>query len=167
MKKTAIAILIAVLVVAIGGALVFAGLSVVNFKIRDLDTTQYVTNTYDVGEGFTRVELDIDTADVRLEPAADGRCRVVCVEQEKYPHTVTVQGGTLIVRAPKDHKWLDSMNISLLTHSPSVTVYLPAAAYESLQVEADTGRVVLVPGLAFETVDVDADTGRRTRAPSR
>ena len=79
MKKTAIAILIAVLVVAIGGALVFAGLSVVNFKIRDLDTTQYVTNTYDVGEGFTRVELDIDTADVRLEPAADGRCRVVCV----------------------------------------------------------------------------------------
>ena len=159
MKKTAIAILIAVLVVAIGGALVFAGLSVVNFKIRDLDTTQYVTNTYDVGEGFTRVELDIDTADVRLEPAADGRCRVVCVEQEKYPHTVTVQGGTLIVRAPKDHKWLDSMNIGLLTHSPSVTVYLPAAAYESLQVEADTGRVVLVPGLAFETVDVDADTG--------
>ena len=159
MKKTAIAILIAVLVVAIGGALVFAGMSAVHFKFRDLDTAEYVTNTYDLGEGFTRVEMDLDTADVTLAPAADGKCRVVCVETEKHPHTVTVQGGTLIVRAPKDHKWLDSMNISLLTHSPSVTVYLPAADYESLQLEADTGRVILSPGLAFETVDVDADTG--------
>ena len=159
MKKTAIAILIAVLVVAIGGALVFAGLSAVHFKVRDLDTTQYVTNTHNVGEGFTRVELDIDIADVRVEPAADGKCRVVCVEQEKYPHAVTVQNGALMVQAMKERKWLDGMNIGILTHSPSVTVYLPQAAYESLKVEAETGRVVLTPGLTFETVEVDADTG--------
>ncbi len=159
MKRTAIAVLIAVLVVAIGGALVFTGLSAVRFRFRDLDTTKYVTNTHDVGEGFTREEMDVDTADVRVEPAADGKCRVVCVEQEKYPHTVTVQGSTLIVRAAKDHGWLSDMSIGIRTKSPSVTVYLPAADYASLQVEADTGRVVLVPGLVFETVDVDADTG--------
>ena len=158
MKKTAIAILIAVLVVAIGGALVFAGLSAVNFKVRDLDTTKYVTNTYDLGEAFTRVEMDVDTADVRLEPAADGKCRVVCVEQEKRPHAVTVRGGALIVRSAEGRLG-GILEIGIHTKSPSVTVYLPAAAYESLKVEADTGRIVLAPGLTFETVDVDADTG--------
>ena len=54
MKKTAIAILIAVLVVAIGAGLCFAGLSTVNFKVRDLGTAQYVTNTHELGESFTR-----------------------------------------------------------------------------------------------------------------
>ncbi len=117
-----------------------------------------MTNTYDPGAGFTRVVIDVDTADVRLEPAADGKCRVVCVEQEKYPHAVTVQGGALIVRSAEEH-W-SILNIGIHTKSPSVTLYLPAAAYASLKLEADTGRIVLVPGLVFETVDVDADTGR-------
>ncbi len=158
MKRTAIAILIAVIVVAIGGALVFAGLSAVHFKFRDLDTAKYVTNTYDLGEGFTRVEMDLDTANVTLEPAADGKCRVVCVEQEKHLHTVAVKGGALIVRAAEGRPW-SILDVGIHTKSPSVTVYLPAADYESLKVEADTGRVVLSPGLAFRTVDVDADTG--------
>jgi DUF4097 and DUF4098 domain-containing protein YvlB len=159
MKKTAIAILIAVLVVAIGGALVFAGLSAVHFKVRDLNTTDYVTNTHDVGEGFTRVEMDIDTADVNIQPAEDGRCRVVCLEWEKYPHTVTVENGALIVRSAKDQKW---NVIGIQTKGPSVTVYLPAADYESLKVDADTGAVKLAAGVSFETVDVDADTGAVT-----
>ena len=158
MKKTAIAILIAVLVVVIGGTLLFAGLSAVHFKIRDLDTTQYVTNTHQVGENFTRVEMDLDTAGVSIQPAEDGTCRVVCVEREKYPHTVTVENGTLIVRSAKNQKWNYSL-VSINIKSPSVTVYLPAADYASLKVAADTGAVNLVAGVSFGTVDVDADTG--------
>ena len=157
MKKTAIAILIAVLVVAIGAGLCFAGLSTVHFDIKKLDWTEYVTNTHEVSESFTGVEMDLDTADVNIEPAADGKCRVVCVEREKYPHTVTVENGTLIVRAAKGQRW--NFNIGVLVNSPSVTVYLPAAEYRSLKLDADTGAVTLAPGLSFEAVDVDADTG--------
>ena len=160
MKRTAIAILVAVLVVAIGAGLVFAGLSAVNFKVRDLGTAQYVTNTHEVGEGFTRVEMDMDTADVDILPAEDGKCRVVCVEREKYPHTVTVENGTLIVRSAKDQKW--NFTIGAVVKNPSVTVYLPAKDYASLKLEADTGTVKLVAGLSFETVDLDADTGSVT-----
>lgn len=160
MKKTAIAILIAVLVVVIGGTLLFVGLSAVHFKIRDLDTTQYVTNTHQVGENFTRVEMDLDTADVDVLAAEDGTCRVVCVEREKYPHIVKVENGTLIVRSAKDQKW--NFNIGFVLRSPSVTVYLPAQDYESLKVAADTGAVKLVAGVSFGTVDVDADTGAVT-----
>lgn len=160
MKKTVIAILIAVLVVAIGAGLCFAGLSAVNFKVRDLGTAQYVTNTHEVGESFTRVEMDMDTADVDILPAEDGKCRVVCVEREKYPHTVTVEKGTLIVRSAKDQKW--NFSIGAVVKNPSVTVYLPAADYESLKLEADTGAVKLVAGLSFGTVDLDADTGSVT-----
>ncbi len=157
MKKTAIAILIAVLVVAIGGTLCFAGLSAVNFKFRDLGANEYVTNTHALGESFTGVKVDVDTADVTIRPAEDGKCRVVCEEREKYPHVVTVENGTLIVRAAKDQKW--NFSIGVIVKSPIITVYLPAAEYTSLQVEADTGTVTLAPGLSFGTVDVDADTG--------
>ncbi len=160
MKKTAIAILIAVLVVAIGAGLCFAGLSAVNFKVRDLGTAQYVTNTHELGESFTRVEMDLDTADVDVLPAEDGKCRVICVEREKYPHTVKVENGTLIVHSAKDQKW--NFNIGFVVKSPSVTVYLPAADYESLRVAADTGAVKLVAGVSFQAVDVDADTGAVT-----
>ena len=160
MKKTAIAILIAVLVVAIGAGLCFAGLSAVNFKVRDLGTAQYVTNTHELGESFTRVEMDLDTADVDVLSAEDGKCRVICVEREKYPHTVKVENGTLIVHSAKDQKW--NFNIGFVVKSPSVTVYLPAADYESLGVAADTGAVKLVAGVSFQAVDVDADTGAVT-----
>ena len=160
MKKTAIAILIAVLVVAIGAGLVFAGLSAVNFKFWDLDTTEYVTNTHEVGESFTRVEMDMDMAGVNILPAEDGKCRVVCVEREKYPHAVHVDNGTLIVRSAKNQTWNASIfSIGITIKSPSVTLYLPAADYESLKLEADTGAVKLGVGLSFEAVDVDADTG--------
>ena len=84
--------------------------------------------------------------------------RVVCVETEKRPHTMTVKGGALIVKAAEGKPW-SILDLGIHTKSPSVTVYLPAAVYESLQLEADTGRVVLSPGLAFDKVDVDADTG--------
>ncbi len=157
MKKTVIAILIAVLVVAVGAGMVFVGLSAVNFKVRDLDTTKYVTNTHQVSEQFTRVEMDLDTADVDLLPAEDGKCRVICTERDERPHTVEVHNGVLIVRSAKEKKV--DFSFGGVVKNPSVTVYLPAADYESLKLEADTGRVVLSPGLAFETVDVDADTG--------
>lgn len=157
MKKTTITILIAVLVVAIGAGLCVAGLSAVNFKFRDLGANEYVTNTHVVGESFAGVNVDVDTADVTIRLAEDGACRVVCEEREKYPHAVTVENGTLAVRAAKNQKW--TFSIGVIVKSPSVTIYLPAAEYESLLVEADTGTVTLAPGLSFQAVDVDADTG--------
>ena len=102
----------------------------------------------------------MDTADVDILPAEDGKCRVVCVEREQYPHTVDVENGTLIVRSAKDQKW--NFSIGAVVKNPSVTVYLPAADYESLKLEADTGAVKLVAGLSFGTVDMDAHTGAVT-----
>ena len=67
MKRTAIAILIAVLVVVIGGVLLFAGMSAVNFKLDKLDRMEYVNNTYRQEEKTIRIVINYTSEAVSFE----------------------------------------------------------------------------------------------------
>ena len=104
MKKTAIAILIAVLVVAIGGGLCFAGLSAVHFDFKKLDRTEYLTRTYDFSDPIREIDLTCGTADVELIAAEDGRCRVVCFENERERYAVSNDDGRLTIRRETDER---------------------------------------------------------------
>lgn len=160
MKKTVIAILIAVLVVAIGAGLVFAGLSAVNFKFDKLDGTKYVTNTYSLGQ-IREIDIEGYTADVELLTAEDGTCRVVCQENDREKYDVSGENGRLVVR-PADSGKLRWSLFSLPFKSPKISVYLPAGTYDLLKAQLDTGDITADRALCFETVDVSLDTGDLT-----
>ena len=155
MKKTAIAILIAVLVVVIGGTLLCAGLSAVHFDFSKLDRTEYTTNTYDFEDPVARIDMKGWTADLDLLAAEDGRCRVISAESDREQYSVALENGTLSIRPVTDiKKW------SLFSFkSPKITVYLPAGTYESLTVDLGTGDVTADKVLAFGTVDIQISTG--------
>ena len=158
MKKTAIAILIAVLVVAIGGGLVFAGLSAVSFKFEKLDRTEYMTNTYTFTDPIQSIDMEGYTADLELIEAQDGVCKVVSSESDRERYTVSAQNGTLVIRPVADvKKW------SLFSFkSPKIRVYLPAGSYELLKVAVDTGDVTADRALAFGTAEIELGTGDLT-----
>ena len=158
MKKTAIAILIAVLVVVIGGTQLCAGLSTVHFDFSKLDRTEYVTNTYDFDDPVERVDVKGFTADVELLAAETGRCRVVSAESDREQYSVTLENGTLSIRPVTDlKKW------SLFSFkSPKISVYLPAGSYERLQADMGTGDITAEKDLTFGTVDVRFSTGDLT-----
>ena len=158
MKKTMIAILIAVLVVAIGGGLCFAGLSAVNFKFERLDRTEYMTNTYDFESPVQRIDVKGFTADIELLPAEDSRCRVVLEESDRERYEVSAADGTLSIRPVTDlKKW------SLFSFkSPKISVYLPAGTYESLQADMGTGDIAVDRALAFGTANFQLSTGDLT-----
>ena len=158
MKKTAIAILIAVLVVAIGAGLVFAGLSAVNFKFEKLDRTEYMTNTYTFTDPIQSIDMEGYTADLELIEAQDGVCKVVSSESDRERYTVSAQNGTLVIRPVTDvKKW------SLFSFkSPKISVYLPAGSYENLKADLGTGDITADRDLAFKTVDIEIGTGDLT-----
>lgn len=155
MKRTAIAILIAVLVVAIGGGLLFAGLSTVGFNFEKLDRTEYMTNTYEFMDPVRTVNVKGYTADVELLPSEDGKCRVISSENDRERYEVSAENGTLVIRpATNTKKW------SLFSFkSPKISVYLPAGTYEGLKAVLNTGDITADKALSFETVDVEISTG--------
>ena len=158
MKRTAIAILIAVLVVAIGAGLLFAGLSAVSFRFDRLDRTEYMTNTYEFDGAVERVDMKGYTADLELLTAEDGRCRVVSAESDREKYSVSLENGTLTIRPQAQAKKWSLFSFK----SPKITVYLPAGAYELLKVELDTGDVTADRTLSFEAMDILFGTGDLT-----
>ncbi len=158
MKKTAIAILIAVLVVVIGGTLLCAGLSAVGFDFTKLDRTEYVTNTYPFDGPVERIDIEGWAADVALLAAEDGGCRVVSAESDREKYSVSLENGTLRIRPVTDvKKWT-----LFFFKSPKISVYLPAGSYERLQADMGTGDITADKALAFGTVDVKISTGDLT-----
>ncbi len=157
MKRTVIAILVAVLVVAIGAGLCFAGLSAVQFDFKKLDRTEYRTNTYAFDGVVSALDLEGFTADFELLTAEDG-CRVVAAESERERYSVALEDGTLRIRPETDlRKW------SLFTfRSPKISVYLPAGAYESLKASLGTGDLTAAAGLSFGGMDLKLTTGDLT-----
>ena len=161
MKKTVIAILIAVLVVAIGGGLIFAGLSAINFKFDKLDRTEYTTSTYDFIESVREIDVEGHTADVELLASADSGCKVVCFENDREKYAVSSENGRLVVRPVDGGKFRWSL-FSLPFKTPKISVYLPAGTYDLMKAQLDTGDITADKALSFETVDVSLDTGDLT-----
>ena len=159
MKRTAIAILIAVLVVAIGGALVFAGLSAVHYDFQKLDRTVYATNTHSMGM-VRAIDIQCDTADVELVAEGEADCKVVCFENDQEKYAVDAVDGTLVIRPETGNRRWNLFGFAF--KSPKITVYLPAGEYELLQAELSTGDLTADKALSFEKLTVELDTGDLT-----
>lgn len=158
MKKTAIAILIAVLVVAIGGALVFAGLSAVHHDFKRLDRTEYSKSTYELSEPFREMDIRGYTADVDIVAGEGDTRKVTVFESDWEKYTVQVQDGRLIIR-PVDQEKSRWFLFGFRFKGPRITLTLPKAEYASLQVELNTGDLS-IRDLDIETVLVNLNTGR-------
>ena len=156
MKKTAIAILIAVLVVAIGGGLLFAGLSAVNFQIEKLDRTEYVTESYDLTQTIETIDIESRTADVDIVPAEGDTGRVICFGNDQEKYTVVVENGRLIIRPVEGKKGWSIFSFRF--KGPRITVTLPRREYELLSASLDTGDLA-VNGLSFTAVNATLHTG--------
>ena len=120
-------------------------------------TVKYSTQTHEVKESFQSIAVEVSTSDVFFAVAEDNQTKVVCYEEEKIPHRVSVADGVLTVTAEDTRAWYDYAVIG--TDNASVTVYLPQATYEALTVVGSTGDVGIAKELAFEGMNVDLSTG--------
>ena len=108
-----------------------------NWNFGKLSTAEYKANTYVIDNAFADISLNTRTADITFTPSADGKCKVVCYEEDNLNHTVTAEDNTLKIQLVDQRKWYSYIGIRL--DSPKITVYLPAGEYGALTLRVSTG----------------------------
>lgn len=152
MKK---GILIAVALILVGAVICFS--TAARFDLEKLGNGEYVTNTYPVSKPFENISVTASTEKVFLQPSEDGKCTVICVEEEDHPHEVSVNNGTLTIRKPaEDQKF--SLHFGLSVQSQEITVCLPESVYSDLLIQTDTGDVDIPADFGFDSITVNGDT---------
>lgn len=139
------------------GAIIFtAAMTALDFDFAKLSTEKYETNTYEVSEDFSKISIDVTTADIVLAPSDNENCKVVCYEQKKLKHSIAVKDNTLIVDTIDTRKWYNYLGIAF--ENMKMTVYLPQDKYTSLLINTATGDVEIPKNFTFENIDVTSDT---------
>ncbi|MBR2903642.1 MAG: DUF4097 family beta strand repeat protein, partial [Clostridia bacterium] len=152
MSKKKIWLILSACFMVIGVLIFVIVMSVYRWDFSKLSTVKYQTNTHEISESFRDISIDTATADVILKPTQEAGCKVVCVEEEKIQHTVSVQNDTLTVQVVDERAWYEHIGISF--GKTSITVYLPQNAYDTLTIKESTGYVEIAKEFTFASVDV-------------
>lgn len=156
-KMTIVWIIVAASLVVLGGLLFVGAMTMTNWNFRTLSTVKYETNTYDDLDDFAEIFINTDTADISFLPSEDGKCKVVCYEEQKKKHEVNVEDGVLTVNAPNT-KWYHNITI-MNFDTPKIKVYLPKTEYSVLHINESTGDIEIPKDFSFESIDVKTSTG--------
>lgn len=158
MKKATKAWLIAGVSLVIVGMIMFiSSMAKYKWDFTELSTERYETNTYDIiNEKFENLSISTDTADIVLALSDDGKCRVVCYEEEKAKHSVTVKNDMLTIEQTDKKSWYDGIGIDF--DSPKITVYLPQSEYSSLYIDGSVGTVEIPKEFKFKNAEISLST---------
>ena len=159
-KGSVIALVVAIVLLLIGGVLVVMGLSYAGDPVQESQLGQQEVT---FRESFDHIFIDTGDCNVNFVMFS-GRddCMVQIREHERANHTVVVEDGTLKIRMTDERKWTDFIGVFNLfgqTESMEMTVYLPAAEYASLQVQTETGDITLGQEPLFREAVLRTSTG--------
>ena len=102
--------------------------------------------------------------DIHFQPSDDGKCKVVCYEEESLKHSVSVQSSKLTIQINDERKWYNHIGINFNT--PKITVYLPSEVYDNLTVQSSTGDTEVAKELTFKNIFIKTSTGHITNYAS-
>lgn len=166
MRKQSIIWLVISASLVLLGTIVFGGaMMALGWDFSKLSTSEFETNYYDVDNIFSDISVLADTADISFALAVDKKCSVVCHENTRSKHLVSVKDGTLSIELQHSRKWYDYIGIFNFD-TPNITVYLPSGRYGELSVEASTGDVEIPDDFIFNSICVSLSTGDVTNNAS-
>ncbi|MBQ8351581.1 MAG: DUF4097 family beta strand repeat protein [Clostridia bacterium] len=159
-KGTVIALIIAACCLVAGICIMAAALIGIDFHVKELSVMEPKTTTHTVSESFLDIDIRTIEADIKLLPAEDGTCRVVCEETDKISHAVTVAGNTLTIRRHDSRKWYEKINLYFPTLS--LTVYLPQEEYAALTLQSVSGDITISDAFYFGNTAISSTSGNLT-----
>lgn len=159
MSRNAKRWLIASVILVLLGVVVFVtAFLALGFDFKKISTQKYEKNTYELKEEFDNISIDISTAKVTLAVSEDGSCKVECLERAKEKSSVVIEDGTLVIQTVDTRKWYEKV-FDFEFYKYVVSISLPKADYDSLQIGTDVGDVEVPGGLSFRSIDIACDTG--------
>lgn len=146
------------------GLIIFGGaMTAMGWDFSKLSLSEYETNYYDVDYTFSDLFILCDTADITFMAAEDKECSVVCYEDVKAKHCVSVRDGVLSIALEDTRKWYDYIGVFNFD-TPKIVVYLPRGRYDALSLKGSTGDVMIPNDFIFQSVDISLSTGDVTYA---
>lgn len=143
-----------------GLIIAIVSMAFVKFDFTQLDTQDWQKNTYEIEEEFENIEIHGSETDVKLLPATDGVCKVVCTENDTIYNEIEVTENALsIIRVDKSKK---HVFVSVEFEQPETTIYLPEQVYVKLLIENSSGDIEIPEGFTFEEANVENTSGQIT-----
>ena len=155
-RKTKLWLCIAGALIIVGAVLSIIGFAMVGGNFTMLSTNKYQTKEYTVSEDFQSIAIVTNTADIDF--VASDSCKVVCLEEETMPHSVTVENDTLVIKVQNKKKWHEHIAINF--KMPKITVCLPQGTYGNLSISCATGDMHVPGDYAFNLIDIAGSTGK-------
>lgn len=154
--KSGRALCVAALLVLVGSLLFVGVMTMLKWDFMNLQTVKYEDTRHEIAQPYQNITIRTNTADVVVVPSEDGTCSVVCHEQSKVKHTVSVEGGTLVIEREDTRKWYEHLAIDFGTSR--ITVQVPAEEYGAISVNTSTGDV-RVEQMTTESLGLSVSTG--------
>ena len=117
---------------------------------------KYVTNTYEIADAYSDIQLFAKNAKVKIEPSNDDSTALAIFEKKRYPYEFLVQEGVLIIQSQKK-KWFHLLRVGV-DHT-EIKLCIPKSTVKKLCVKANVGAVV-ISSIACESIDVQINTGK-------
>lgn len=120
------------------------------------ETSQFETKEHEVNESFSNITINADTADIDFVLNEEVN-KVVCYEDSKMTHDVSVSNDTLNINVNNNKEPLDYFFINFKT--PKIKIYLNTNSIKNLTIDSRTGDIHLSKDLVIENADITLTTG--------
>lgn len=153
-------IIIAVLLIVLGGTALLIIMSANNWNFSELGTESFKTVTNELTEQFDNIQINSSTADIVFTTSNSENCTITFYERENAQYTAEITNNTLTVNAVDTQKWYEHISFSF--QAPKITVALPRSEYASVYIDNKTGNIEVPNGFIFKSIDLQTSTGNIT-----
>ncbi len=152
-------ILAAVICIFVGCIIVCGSAASVGFDFTKFNTYMQEKKTYTIEESFENIDIQTTEASVILLPSQKDTCEIVCAENDKITHTVSVENNTLKVVRKDTRKWYEYIGVFYSISDFEIKVYLPKSEYTMLRTASVSGDIVVPDTFAFSEADLSTTSG--------
>ncbi len=158
-KTKKIWILAAVICIIIGCIIVCGSAASVGFDFTKFNTYTQEKKTYTIKEAFENIDIQATEASVILLPSENDTCEIVCAENDKITHAVSVENNTLKIVRKDTRKWYEYIGVFYSISDFEIKVYLPLKDYNILHTASVSGDIVIPDTFAFNEVELSTTSG--------
>lgn len=142
----------------IGGALLTSTVAFfVTGVIYSANTAKLVTNEY-VVDNFSKLNVETTVANIEFRVSEEKTSKVICMENSKIPHLVSVEDGTLTIKPDDKRNWFDKA-FSFTPYETNIVIYTSSTDFLASNFKASTGHITVPKDFVFTSLNVETSTG--------
>lgn len=158
-KSTKIWLIVAAVLTSLGLIISATALAISGFDFTVLSQYQNKTVTFEIDEELENITINANTEDIVFLPSDSEKTKVVFCVREDYTPAASVKDSTLSISVNTEKlKWYQYISMFNF-NSDKITVYLPEAAYASLNINSDTGNIEIPKAFKFKSINISLSTG--------